>query len=430
MERVRILAQDYLLTHSFGDLYEKHHIRASIRGRFVSLNYHQLKSTRSDPVSQQCRGAVLLHDHDDIDYETVVGETQLLAWPFNRFFNFNEGVCADIDWTTAEIQEKLDGSLCFVYYNPLDGQWEVATRKVPQGNLPINPYGTETVRDLFLQGLQRVIGGFKSRGVSDFDDLMNKMDPFRMHTWMFELTSPVNRIVCVYNDISVTLLGRRNLQTGRERSVRNSALPFGIPIAETYDLKDLNAIISFVQRRPPHDHEGIVVCDAYFNRIKVKSEAYVLANKMQGHLASSPQKITSIILEGGWDDVSGQLPDYIREQGDLMSQAFGDIVARTIKAFREIEKEVADQGLTIEDKDHRKTFALAAKARKCDVQAVMNCYGQNADAMIEWFHYRDGRKPDMRGRHVKRIRDMIKKEMERNGTSRKAFWEIQEDEEE
>jgi len=417
---MKLLVQDYLVTHSLEDLFQEHGIRCGLYDHLISLNYHQINAKATDPMAQQCRGVVLRHFSETALQPTeIVGNTFLAAWPFSRFFNSHEGSCAEIDWSTAEIQEKLDGTLCILYYDFQMSKWNVGTRNTPYAQFSSNPFETQTIRQLFEEGLHNLTG-------LSVDDFANLLDKKKEHTWTFELTSPVNRIVVEYSEVSITALGCRHNMTGKEKSPKQAMRPFGVPIPKTYCLSDLNDVISFVQKRPPKQYEGVVVCDTQFNRMKVKSAAYALANHLQGRLASSPRKITEILLEEGWDDVSGQLPDYIKEQGDLMQTALKNILQIHIRALGSIAEEMKSLGITdTSSREYRKAYVLAGRSVEgVDIKALMNSYGQGVECLIDWFHCRGSHKASNRTGHLKRITSMIQTEMRRNGTDKKEFWEV------
>jgi hypothetical protein len=109
------LIQQYLLTHTFADLEKDHAVHASRAGHKFSLNYDQIAATDSDLVAQQCRGIVLARvDGSPVLTDTeVVGETIILARPFDRFFNYGQGSAVKIDFSSPTVKrlEKLDGTL-------------------------------------------------------------------------------------------------------------------------------------------------------------------------------------------------------------------------------------------------------------------------------------------------------------------------------
>ena len=63
------------------------------------FKYDQIESPMSEAIVQEARGIVL----DENDNWRVVGRG------FSKFFNHLEGNAAQIDWSTAKVQEKVDG---------------------------------------------------------------------------------------------------------------------------------------------------------------------------------------------------------------------------------------------------------------------------------------------------------------------------------
>src|SRR6476659_8011413 len=101
-------------------LVETYKIDAVTAGDLVSLKYDQINSPMADPIVQECRG-VVVH----------VPTGTVLAHPYNKFWNHGEHLAATIDWSTARVQDKLDGSLMILYWHPANGAWQVASSGHP-----------------------------------------------------------------------------------------------------------------------------------------------------------------------------------------------------------------------------------------------------------------------------------------------------------
>ena len=85
------------------------------KGDMWLYNYNEdVLVPRNHPVLVRCRGIVV----------STTG--QVLNYPLDRFFNDYEKECADIDWDSALVQEKVDGSMVCVFWN--GGGWEITTR--------------------------------------------------------------------------------------------------------------------------------------------------------------------------------------------------------------------------------------------------------------------------------------------------------------
>ena len=78
----------------------------------------------------------------------------------------------------------------------------------------------------------------------------------------------------------------------------------GIPIPALHLLKTLKECLAFVKdKRDASSFEGLVVVDAAFNRIKIKSLMYVLAHhEVFGEMDPTARRMLTI-LEGEQDEV-------------------------------------------------------------------------------------------------------------------------------
>jgi hypothetical protein len=123
----------------------------------------------------------------------------------------------------------------------------------------------------------------------------------------------LNRIVVSYPKNTITFLAVRSLITGKEFDPEcvDDNIPAGIPCAQSYPTRTIEDLLDWVSFLDPSQHEGVVVRDSNFNRIKVKNAAYVAASKMRDSLGSSPRNCLELILLGKDDDAVSLLPDEI-----------------------------------------------------------------------------------------------------------------------
>ena len=344
-----LLVQEYLKTHSFEDLQRDHGVypRFSKSGHKFSLNYDMLEAKESDPLSQECRGLILsfadLSLHIPRDKASipglVPGDTYIVSFPMKRFFNEGQGA-AYVNWNDPRISvmEKLDGSMIQVYHDQVKDEWHCATRSVPEANL-INESGM-TFRQLFEKAL------FET-AKQTFEEFTSKLN--KDNTYCFELCSPYNRIVCYYPTCSVTLLAVRNKFTHKE------ILPtelFGVPVVKTYHFTELKDIVEWVATQNPMDHEGVVVRDSKFNRIKIKNPGYVAFNKASDRLKTSDRALIELILLEKEDDVIPMLPDFLVEK----INAYKPSVVKWIAAYDLIFKESLEEANN-NDPGSKKAFA-------------------------------------------------------------------------
>ena len=242
---------------------------------YTMLKYNQIESDFSFEEVRQCRG-IIFRDSD----------MKCVCRPFYKFFNYGEPNAAEIDWESdyLTVLEKIDGSLIKVWYD--DDEWHISTNGTIDaflafiGGISIMTYG-----DLFVQYCNE--HGF------DFDVLPKN------YTHMFELVSPLTRVVVPYDKLGVYYLTSIETETGWEDMFRDEMSQwFYLP--EQIKVDSLGKLVAQVQDMD-WTHEGFVVWDGV-NRIKVKSPAYVLAHygRMNGNL--SWESLVKVVLQHEVDE--------------------------------------------------------------------------------------------------------------------------------
>src|SRR3989304_4986341 len=101
--------QKFLREYGLAKLEEQFSIiarRHSGYNNLVCLKYNMIDSPMSERITQECRGIILDEEND----------WAIVSRSFDKFFNFGEGHAAKINWDTANVQEKLDGSLMALYH--------------------------------------------------------------------------------------------------------------------------------------------------------------------------------------------------------------------------------------------------------------------------------------------------------------------------
>ncbi len=221
-------------------------------GHKILLKYDQIESDMSLPEVQECRGLIL-----------EKGTWKVMCMSFFKFFNSAEGNAAKIDWNTAIVLEKLDGSLIQVYYDWVKGEWFAATSGTGEGEGEVNNKLGTTFNQLFWQTFEK-FGSW-------VDSFNNK------HTYVFELTTPYNIVVKPHGESSVTLITIRNNETLEEtpfQTLNQFGQLTNIPVVKYFALNNMDDLVKSLEEMP-WSEEGYVVVDANFNRVKIKNPAYV-----------------------------------------------------------------------------------------------------------------------------------------------------------
>lgn len=190
------------------------------------------------------------------------GTFKVVAFPFKRFFNYGEPYADKIDWESAVVETKHDGSLIKVYF--YDGEWKVGTNNTIDAEDAKLQSTYENFRDLFNEAAKN--SGF------NFD----KLDPH--YTYDLELCSSFNHIVVYYDKPQLFHIGTRSNLTLEEVEV-----DIGVEKPKQWKLSNLEECIDMVKTFGLKT-EGFVVKDKNYNRIKIKSQDWVAAHRISSSL--------------------------------------------------------------------------------------------------------------------------------------------------
>jgi len=377
---MQLQVQEYLRTHSLKDLEREHGIYAGFgptkTGYKFSLNYDQIESKDSDPFTLECRGLVLARkDGAQINPEEPLGETVALAVPMKRFFNYGQKPAAQIDWSTAKVMEKLDGTLGILYFDDFADEWCVATRAAPEADYCIDGFGDYTFRRLFEQCLNETLQLASTMSDAEcFQQFTNEL--CTDYTYCFEITSPVNQVVVRYQENRLTLLAVVDRTTTKEERLFNGTLN-GVPTVVFHPLGTLDDVLSFVASRSACDYEGVVVIDSNFNRVKVKNPGYLALGNIKSSAVASPRRLLELVLSGKDDDAIGLVTPLVQEK--LVSTKKGYAIL-----CRSVDDWYAKTMSTIHGDDSRKQLALVCQADKIMIGPVMAMYQGKASSFQGW----------------------------------------------
>jgi hypothetical protein len=375
MDNHILAVQHYLLKRSLADLERDHNVLGKPGSYKFSLNYDQILANDENALAMECRGLVLMRRDRTIvaDLHDVVGETDILAFPFRRFFNLGQKAAAPVDFENENTRffEKEDGTLIIVYHDPAKEEWCVATRSVCEANLPIDGSAELTFRLLFEQTLMQVTG-------TSFPEWTKFLQ--KDWTYCFELTTPVNQVVVAHEHFMLHLLMVRNNKTFQEppfHMLEGIANVIGVPLPKTYRFASVDETIQFVNARNGIEFEGVVVCDQNHNRIKIKSTTYLQASKLITKMGATARNMLQYILTGTADDVFPILPKYHQEKLAALQDGVRKLDKHYNAVFAEIMSSIdGEPGTPL----HRKNFAVQVNQRKEVMGFLMAMYILGPDA--------------------------------------------------
>lgn len=285
----------------------------------------------NDPIVKCARGVIL----DGCSFDVVCA-------PFDKFGNYNEPYVDDIDWASAKVQEKYDGSLIKLWFCDYSKRWIWSTNgTILAHDAPHNVYGD------FYYAITSSVNFRQIKYAIDHD----KLD--KTYTYIFEFISPDNQIVIKYPEPKLIHIGTRSNITLQEKEVN-----LGIQKPYEYPIHNLNDAINYANKicTPESRHEGFVVVDKNYHRVKVKNAFYLQAHYLMGKI-NNPEKICEIIDNGDMGEIVAYLPEF-KDLFDSYKIAH-EMFCKEIKDFLyDCEK------YNRENSNNRKEYALAIKDLK------------------------------------------------------------------
>ncbi len=280
----------------------------------IHLKYNQLESTMSLSEVQDCRGLILEKD-----------TWKVMSMSFRKFFNHGEGSAATIDWNTARILEKVDGSMMQVYYDWHKNEWFAGTTGTAEGEGEVNNKMGTTFNQLFWQTYKKYNAD---------ESFLNKA-----YTYVFELTTPYNIVVKPHGLDAITLLAVRNNETLVEfdyDELIKIGKKINVPVVQSFDLNkgNFDELIKTFEGMP-WSEEGYIVIDGNFNRVKIKNPAYCAVHHLKGKTAE--HNILTIIKTNEIDEFASTFPDR-KEELYRLKAAYDVLVDKLEKAWGELRK--------------------------------------------------------------------------------------------
>lgn len=261
---------------------------------YVMFTYNQVKSDFKNDIVRECRGIIFRE-----------GEwTKPVCHAFDKFGNYQESYVPKIDWNSAKVTEKVDGSLIKVWYNSDIDDYTISTNgTINAFNAPLNCVKYKNFGELFVSSVDKT-------------KLIKICKKHKKQTYIFELVSPYNRIVVPYNETCLYFLGERNVEdlltSFTDSECTKDFLTVGVKIPKVYNLSTFEDVV-LASKELPWDEEGYVVHDKKNNRIKIKSPNYVLAHYARNNNVVTKKYLIDVILKGEKEEFLTYCADYNKE---------------------------------------------------------------------------------------------------------------------
>jgi len=331
MAKKVLKVQKYLREHGLEKFLKEFKIKSRIYDKKVLLKYDQIESSMGIDEVQGCRGLILEKDTWDV-----------LCLSFEKFFNAEEGHAAKVDWNTAKVLSKEDGSMIQVYWDWNKHKWFAATTGTAEGEGEVNnKYGT-TFNELFWKTVYDKY---------HFNDCL--LD--KNHVYVFELMTPYNIVVTPHGESKVALLTVRNRKTLKEVSWKDLemiAISIGVPLVKAFDMNVNNVgAIKKTFEGMPFSEEGYVVVDAHHNRIKIKNPAYVAVHHLKSR--TSEHVVMDVVKSNEVEEFAATFPER-REEIFKLHKGYNELVDNLENLWTEL-KDLRPKNITPKEK---KRFAM------------------------------------------------------------------------
>lgn len=289
----------------------------------ITLNYSQIDSPKLHPIVKECRSLVL--------GITEEGYFSVVSRALDRFFNIGEVDSGD-NISDLTPYPKLDGSLVTLFH--FEGQWLYRTKSVIMPVDKVNGLD-KTWKDLIEHGL-------------GFPECCEDLD--ECSSYIFELTSPYNRVVTRYEDCRMTLLAERSSFSGEYFDIGAMAYPTSWTISQP--VREVLSANDAIERAKAlrNLEEGFVLYNSSGVPVyKVKNPAYVAAHHLRGEGVLSPKRIADLIIINECSEYLSVFPEDTEKLLPYIQayQCFKTACNKIFKQYSECESQ--------------KDFALVAK---------------------------------------------------------------------
>lgn len=298
--------QSYLLSgKTLSDLKKEFFIHISEYENLVILNYDQIESPKYHPIVKECRGLIL-------EKETW----KIVSKSFERFFNYGEDASLKFNFDNAFILEKIDGSLIEVFF--YNDRWYMATRGSIEGQGNVMFFNM-TFKDLFKQIISEKYPDFYSKLDKDF-------------CYTFELISPENKVVRMYNERKLYLLTARNKQRNFDEvtyyELMDISEKIGVEIPNRCSAIDIKSLQKMALELQNLD-EGYVCVDytkkinGNYVRVKVKNPKHVAVAHIKESVGASIRTILQQVMLNEQDEFLVYCPEY-KKLVDIIKRSYDE----------------------------------------------------------------------------------------------------------
>lgn len=280
--------------------------------------------------------------------------------PFYKFGNYGESYVVPLNWENSYVMEKLDGSLIKLWFD--NGSWHWSTNStIDAEKAPLNNNEFKN----YFQLIEYAVSG-------DFS-FLHELD--KKVCYMFELTSPYNKVVVDYKETYLNLIGARRMDNLQEYNfddlekiytiVFRDRKEFKLP--KTYVFLSLDQCIKTTQKMSS-DEEGFVAVDNNFNRMKIKSKEWLKAAKLKNNGVVTCSRVIEMMRNGTLDDFKAYCPEHVDFVDEILAkyQKIKKILSREEFWFESSDAKTWQKPYLAEEIKNRDSFVKGFLFKKYD----------------------------------------------------------------
>jgi hypothetical protein len=325
--------------HALAMLKEAYGIKANIwKGQLVCLNYCQIESPKTHPITIESRSLVL-----------EFGSWEVISRSFSRFFNLGEIGEVNEEWVpcptkgvsrfrTMTFHEKMDGSLIgiFTYKNQL--LYRTRSLIMPEGD--INGTGTT-----WKEAIESCLP------ISWRPPYSSALDV----TLICELTCRENRVVVKYDakpDLTLLAIRGRDGKYHDAETATFIADRYGFSLPHTYNFSTTADCLRACKELPNLEEGYVGYNPAGIPCVKIKNPAYVAAHHLRGEGLNEKRILDIIIMHEEVEYLT------LFPEDENMFEPYTDAYAEMVQSFYTLEKLINEWHFVQMD---QKTFAMFFK---------------------------------------------------------------------
>lgn len=260
---------------------------------------------RWNEATLACRGLITTKVEVS-QFDVHVGDAEIIARPWKKFFNYGEGRLKIDDSMPVEVTDKMDGSLGILYW---DGtQHAIATRGSFASEQAI--HATKVFQEKYAEFMHEV--------------------PWHTYTFLFEIIYPENRIVLNYGDMDdLVLLGAVHKERGYYVGPNEAAgiLGWTGPVTTVFPYRNIAEAFAAA---PRSNAEGFVVRSGT-EIVKIKQVDYVELHRIVTNL--SPLTLWRRLSAGDTlqkllEDIPDEWHEWLRVEYAKLDEAYRAVEAR------------------------------------------------------------------------------------------------------